>query len=372
MNYDYLVIGAGISGAAAAYELALSGSVVLIEAETMPGYHSTGRSAALYTRNYGGAVVQQINKASHAFFINPPPGFCERPLLTPRGSLAIAAPGEEDRLVPILDQSVSGYEIERMDAARTLRLAPLLRPERVAAAAYEGGVMDIDVASLHQGFLRGFKSRGGLAIYGKPVERLDRRDGHWQALTGGSLVGARIVVNAAGAWAGQVGDMAGARSIGLVPKRRTAIIVDAPPGLDIDAMPAIDFVGGDSYLKPDAGRIMASPGDQTPTEPQDVQPDEWDVAVLVDWLQRETLISVTRIAHSWAGLRSFVADGAPVVGYDAGVPDFFWLAGQGGYGIMMAPALGRAVASLIVSDCLPSDLLASGLVADDFSPARLA
>jgi D-arginine dehydrogenase len=372
MNYDYLIIGAGISGAAAAYELALSGSVVLIEAETMPGYHSTGRSAALYTRNYGGAVVQRINKASHAFFINPPPGFCERPLLTPRGSLAIAAPGEEDRLVPILDQSVSGYEIERMDAARTLRLAPLLRPERVAAAAYEGGVMDIDVASLHQGFLRGFKSRGGLAIYGKPVERLDRRDGHWQALTGGSLVSARIVVNAAGAWAGHVGDMAGARSIGLVPKRRTAIIVDAPPGLDIGAMPAIDFVGSDAYLKPDAGRIMASPGDQTPTEPQDVQPDEWDVAVLVDWLQRETLISVTRIAHSWAGLRSFVADGAPVVGYDAGVPDFFWLAGQGGYGIMMAPALGRAVASLIVSGCLPADLLANGLSEKDLSPARLA
>lgn len=372
MNYDYLVIGAGISGAAAAYELALSGSVLLIEAETMPGYHSTGRSAALYTRNYGGAIVQRVNEASYAFFINPPPEFCQRPLLTPRGSLTIAAPGEEDRLLPILDQSAAGNEIERMDAASALRLAPVLRPERVAAAAYESGVMDIDVASLHQGFLRGLKSRGGLAIYGKPVERLERRDGYWQALTGGSLVSARIVVNAAGAWAGQVGDMAGAKSIGLVPKRRTAIIVDAPASLDIGAMPAIDFVGGDAYLKPDAGRIMASPGDQTPIEPQDVQPDEWDVAVLVDWLQRETLISVSRIAHSWAGLRSFVADGAPVVGYDAAVPSFFWLAGQGGYGIMMAPALGRTAASLIGSGSLPADLLASGLAAGDFSPTRLA
>ena len=137
-------------------------------------------------------------------------------------------------------------------------------------------------------------------------------------------------------------------------------------------MPAVDFVAGDAYVKPDAGRLMASPGDQTPIEPQDVQPDEWDVAVLVDWLQRETLVSVSHIARSWAGLRSFVADQAPVVGYDAGAPDFFWLAGQGGYGIMMAPALGRAAAGLIVSGCLPADLLATGLRESDLSPRRLA
>ena len=202
--------------------------------------------------------------------------------------------------------------------------------------------------------------------------RLDRSDGLWTASAGDFSISGRIVVNAAGAWAGQVGDMAGAGPIGLVPKRRTAIIVDAPPGLDIAAMPAVDFVAGDAYFKPDAGRLMASPGDQTPIEPQDVQPDEWDVAVLVDWLQRETLVSVSHIARSWAGLRSFVADQAPVVGYDAGAPDFFWLAGQGGYGIMMAPALGRAAAGLIVSGCLPADLLATGLRESDLSPTRLA
>ncbi|RUZ77185.1 FAD-binding oxidoreductase [Mesorhizobium sp. M7A.F.Ca.US.006.01.1.1] len=182
----------------------------------------------------------------------------------------------------------------------------------------------------------------------------------------------RIVVNAAGAWAGEVGDMVGAGPIGLVAKRRTAIIVDGPPGLDIARMPAVDYVAADAYIKPDAGRIMASPGDQTPIEPQDVQPDEWDVAVLVDWLQRETLATVSHIAKSWAGLRSFVTDQAPVLGYDAVAPDFFWLAGQGGYGIMMAPALGRAAADLIVSGCLPADLLANGLSERDISPARLA
>jgi D-arginine dehydrogenase len=372
MDYDYLVIGAGISGSAAAYELAALGTVALIEAESAPGYHSTGRSAALFTPNYGAATVRRINKTSQAFFLNPPAEFCDRPLLTQRGMLTVAAQGEEDLLAPILDLSTEGYEIRKLDAAGTLSLAPLLRPERVAASAFESGVMDIDVASLHQGFLRGIRRRGGLVLCGKRITKLDRRDGLWKASAGDFSVKGRIVVNAAGAWAGEIGDMAGAGPIGLVAKRRTAIIVDGPSGLDIAKMPAVDYVAADAYIKPDAGRIMASPGDQTPIEPQDIQPDEWDVAVLVDWLQRETLATVSHIAKSWAGLRSFVADQAPVLGYDAAAPDFFWLAGQGGYGIMMAPALGRAAAGLIVSGCLPADLLANGLSEKDLSPARLA
>ncbi|MDH5454358.1 MAG: FAD-binding oxidoreductase, partial [Paracoccaceae bacterium] len=348
VKYDYLVIGAGISGAAAAYELAQYGSVALIEAETAPGYHSTGRSAALYTPNYGSATVRRINQVSSAFFTDPPAGFCECPLLTPRGLLVIAGPGEEDRLTPILDMSGAGGAIEKITAAHALELAPLLRPERVAAAAYERGVTDIDVSALHQGYLRGVKDRGGVVICGSRIQRLDRSGTYWQAVAGDTVVSGRVIVNAAGAWAGQIGEMAGAAPIGLVPKRRTAIIVDPPsPAMNIDAMPAIDYAVGDAYLKPDAGRIMASPGDQTPVEPQDVRPEEWDIAVLVDWLERETLIPVRRIAHSWAGLRSFVADETPVVGFDSTIPDFFWLAGQGGYGIMMAPALGRVTASLI-------------------------
>ena len=372
VKYDYLVIGAGISGAAAAYELAQYGSVALIEAETAPGYHSTGRSAALYTPNYGSATVRRVNQVSSAFFTDPPAGFCDRPLLTPRGLLVIAGPGEEDRLTPILDLSGAGGAIEKVTASRALELAPVLRPERVAAAAYEKGVMDIDVAALHQGYLRGVKRRGGFVICGNRVQRLDRSGNYWQAVAGGAVMSGRVIVNAAGAWAGQIGEMAGATPIGLVPKRRTAIIVDPPPATNVDAMPVIDFVAGDAYLKPDADRIMASPGDQTPVEPQDVRPEEWDIAVLVDWLERETLIPVRRIAHSWAGLRSFVADETPVVGFDSTVPDFFWLAGQGGYGIMMAPALGRATADLIVSGYLPADLREGGIDEADLSPARFA
>lgn len=371
MIYDYLIIGGGVAGAAAAFELVQFGSTILVEAETTPGYHSTGRSAALYTRYYGGDTVRRINQVSESFFTHPPPDFCDRPLLTPRGSLTIAAPGGEAGLEEILQYSQPGAEIESVTGARAIELAPLLRPERVAAAAFERGVMDIDVSALHQGYLRDFSKNDGVVICGNRVDRLIHANGHWQVHARDKLIEARVIVNAAGAWAGQIGEMAGAARIGLVPKRRTGIIVDAPSGMSIGAMPAIDFLGSDAYLKPDAGRLMASPGDQTPVEPQDVQPDEMDMAVLVDWLERETFISVKRIAHSWAGLRSFVADEAPVVGFDALVPGFFWLAGQGGFGIMMAPALGRATAELIRLGRLPTEMQAAGVTVNDLAAARL-
>lgn len=372
VTYDYLIIGGGMAGAAAAYELVQHGSTVLVEAETTPGYHSTGRSAALYTRYYGGDIVRRINQVSEGFFVDPPTGFCDRPLLTRRGSLTVASPGGEHGLEQILELSQPGGEIENISGAHAIELAPLLRPERVAAAAYEPGVMDIDVNALHQGYLRGFRSNAGLVICGNRVEQLIHANGHWEVRARENVTTARIIINAAGAWAGQIGEMAGAVPIGLVPKRRTGIIVDAPAEIDVGTMPAIDYLGSDAYLKPDAGRIMASPGDQTPVEPQDVQPDELDMAVLVDWLERETFVSVKRIAHSWAGLRSFVADEAPVVGFDTVAPCFFWLAGQGGYGIMMAPALGRATAELIVSGSLPADLRAAGVQEHDLTAARLA
>jgi D-arginine dehydrogenase len=293
-------------------------------------------------------------------------------LLSPRGCLTVAAPGQEDGIAATLALSGSDSVIERITAAHALELAPLLRPERVAAAAIEHGVTDIDVASLHQGYLRGFARRGGIVVLDHRIERLDRRDGLWHATASAATIAGRVLVNAAGAWAGQIGAMAGATDIGLVPKRRTGIIVDAPQGAAIGAMPAVDFAGCDAYLKPEAGRLMASPGDETPMEPQDARPDELDIALLIDWLERETLISVARIEHSWAGLRSFVADNAPVVGFDAAAPDFAWLAGQGGYGIMMAPALARATAALILTGAFPGDLVARGIVERDLSPARLA
>jgi D-arginine dehydrogenase len=371
MQFDYLVIGAGISGASAAFELAASGSVALIEAENAPGYHSTGRSAALYTRNYGVPIVQRINAASHAFFTNPPTGFTDYPLLTPRGSLTVAGPGDEDRLTATLALSSPGNDIELVSAADALSLAPLLRPEQVGAAAYEKGVMDMDVAALHQGYLRGLRQRGGTVVCSTRIENLEQRRGLWHLSAGDKTFTGRIVINAAGAWADEIGTMAGASSLRLVPKRRTAILVDPPLDLELGAMPAVEYIDGEAYFKPDAGKIMASPGDQTPAAPHDAQPDEWDVAVLVDWLERRTTLSIRRITHSWAGLRSFVDDQAPVVGFDARADNFFWLAGQGGFGIMMAPALSKATHGLIVEGTLPLELRDRGIQQRDLSPDRL-
>lgn len=370
MKCDFLIIGAGISGAAAAFELAAHGSVIVLEAETMPGYHSTGRSAALYTRNYGNRVVRRINQASHGFFTNPPAGFADVPLLTPRGSLTVASSENLNGLGAILSLSEPGHAITEVSAARCLELCPILRPGHVAAGAFEPGVMDMDVAAIHQGYLKGLKARGGIVTCRARVERIERKGGQWQVKAGAETITARIVINAAGAWAGQIGQIAGAADIGLVPKRRTAITVDLPAGFEVAAMPAVDVIGSDGYFKPDAGRLMASPGDQTPVEPQDAQPDEWDIAVLVDWLQTQTTLEVRRIASSWAGLRSFVADETPVVGFDAEAEGFFWLAGQGGYGIMMAPALARATAALVTDGALPADLSAGGLFSADLSPQR--
>jgi D-arginine dehydrogenase len=241
----------------------------------------------------------------------------------------------------------------------------------VAFAAYEDGVMDVDVAAIHQGFLKGLKARGGTVACDAGVTALDRRNGAWHAETPAGAFAAPIVVNAAGAWADKVAALAGAKPVGLVPKRRTAIIVELPNGTDTRGWPAVDEVGYGCYCKPETGRVMASPADATPVEPCDVQPEDLDVAIIADWLERSTLIPVRRIARRWAGLRCFVADDGPVCGFDDEADGFFWLGGQGGYGIMMASSLGRATASLIGRGELPADIAMAGVTAPDIAPTRL-
>ena len=361
MIHDFAVIGGGISGASAAHGLAASGSVVLLEAEAQPGHHATGRSAALFTPNYGPPVVRRVLALAHGFFHDPPDGLVERPLLSRRGAITVAAPGEEDRLPPL----------PRLSPAQALRLAPLLRPERVAATVLDDGVDDIDAAALHQGYLAGLRARGGEVLTDHRVEAMAREGGAWRLEARRGTVRARVVVNAAGAWADQVGAVAGAAPIGLVPKRRTAILLDPPEGTDLRAMPLVDFAADAAYLKPEAGMLMASLGDATPCEPSDTQPEELDVALLAERVERETTLVIRRIPHRWAGLRSFVADGAPVVGFDARAPDFLWLAGQGGYGIMMAPTLADAATALATTGRWPAAMRDGGIAETGLSPHRL-
>lgn len=366
MIYDFLVIGGGIAGASAAFELAAHGTVLLLEAESTTGYHATGRSAALFTRNYGNPVVREINAASAPFFRSPPAGFCETPLLTPRGSLTVAHPDHKGGLNDVLALSEPGEEVAAISSKEACEMVPFLRPELVGFAVFEANVADIDVANLHLSYLKGAKARGAVILTKQSVAALSRHAGVWKVQTSNDTHSAATIINAAGAWADQVGALVGAQSIGLVPMRRTAIIIDAPEGIQCAGLPAVDFAGSGAYMKPDAGKLMASPGDAVPTDPHDAWADDMDIAVFADWIEHETTIKVEKIAHSWAGLRSFVPDEAPVVGFDTDVPDFFWLAGQGGFGIMMAPALAVLTAEL----CTQSTATTYPQLASSLSPVR--
>jgi D-arginine dehydrogenase len=305
------------------------------------------------------------------FLAAPPAGFADHPLLSPRGALTIGTAEQRPEIDALLALGAADDSIIEVTPARARELAPYLRPEAIVHAAYEEDVADMDVAAIHQGFLKGLKARGGAVVCDARATAMTRRDGHWHVATAAGAFAAPVVVNAAGAWADEIAALAGARPVGLVPKRRTAVHVELPQGLDGRGWPAVDEAGYGCYCKPEAGRVMASPADATPSEPCDAQPEDLDVAIIADWLERMTVIPVKRIAHKWAGLRCFVADESPVAGFDGEVDGFFWLCGQGGYGIMMAASLGRTAASLITGGELPADIRAAGLTIADIEPQRL-
>jgi D-arginine dehydrogenase len=368
MTSDFAIIGAGIAGASLAYELAAHGSVLLLEAEDFPGYHTTGRSAALFSETYGNAIIRALTTGSRDFYLAPPPGFAEVPLLTPRGTLIIASTSQLDRLAA---QCREMPQLIPIGAAEALARVPVLRPEAVAAAGYDEAAMDIDVNALHQGFLRGAKARGAQLVTGARIETIERRAGLWQLVTGTQTFSATVLVNAAGAWADAVGRLAGAAEIGLSPRRRTALLFDPPPGHDSGRWPMVLDADEQFYFKPDAGRLLASPADETPSPPCDAQAEELDIALCIDRLQQAAHLPVRRVVRAWAGLRSFVADRSPVVGYDPKVEGLFWLAGQGGYGIQTAPAMARLAASLCRGAGIPTDLTERGVTEAALAPARL-
>lgn len=374
---DFLVIGAGMAGASVGCELAAHGRVLVLEREGQPGYHSTGRSAALYTQTYGHAVVRALTVASWDFYTRPPEGFAEHPLLTPRGVLLIGRTDQLGTVDAAFEQARRlTPTVERYDAARTLDRCPALRADGVAGAVWEPDAMDIDVHAAHHGYLRALKARGGRMVTGAGVTALARRDGVWVVETPAGAFAAPLLVNAAGAWADSLAVMAGVRPVGLVPKRRTAVTFDPvfdEPGLagGLAGWPMVIDVDETFYFKPEAGRLLASPADETPVEPCDVQPEELDVALAIDRVEQVARFHVRRISHRWAGLRSFVADKVPVAGFDDGADGFFWLAGQGGYGIQMAPALARTAASLITGAGMPEDVARLGVADADLAPARL-
>jgi len=370
---DFLVVGSGIAGAPAAYELAAKARVLVVEREAAHGVHTTGRSAALYSAAYGNAAIRALTLASRPFYDAPPPGFADYPLLTPRGCLYIATTGQEAALAAIeADAVTSGVTMRRIGAAAAREICPILKADYLVDATHEPDAMDIDVQALHQGYLRGLKARGGEARLDAEVTGLARTGDGWIAtLSDGTTVEAATVIDAAGAWADHVAGLAGAPPIGLAPKRRTALILEAPPGIEPGPWPAVIDADEQFYFKPEAGRILASPADETQSEACDAQPEEWDIAVCVDRIQHAADLPVRRVLRAWAGLRTFAPDRSPVIGYDAAAPGFFWLAGQGGYGVQTAPAAGRVAAALALGEEIPADVAALGVTAAMLAPGRL-
>ena len=369
---DFLIIGAGVAGASLAYHLTGRGKVVILEREDHPGYHSTGRSAAVYNSNYGPRLMRVMSKASGPFFFNPPPGFTETPLLTPLGVMFVAREDQATDLEAMLKELAElTDDMQPISVAEAEKRAPILRSGYVAAAAYDDSTKDMDVNAIHTGYLRGARADGVEVVTNAEVTALERDTDKWRVTTSAGEFQAPIVINAAGAWADVVGELAGAQPIGLVPKRRTAIVVDPPAQANLASWCAVADAHEQWYYKPDAGQILASPADETPVPPQDIQPDELDIAMLVDRLQKATTLEVKRINRSWAGLRSFVEDKCPVVGFAPDAEGFFWLAGQGGYGIQTSYAMGKTAAALMTGNPVPDEVAQFGVTAADLGPARL-
>jgi D-arginine dehydrogenase len=372
-THDFVVIGAGIAGASAAYELQGHGSCALLEREPLPGHHTTGRSAAFLVESYGSAVVGRLTRAGRRFLERPPRGFAAYPLVHPRPVLWIAREDQLQRLRAALPEGrARGADLCFVDADDARRSCPVLRAGYVAGGIVESGAMSIDVAGLLEAYLGGLRRRGGEIATKAPVERLERSGDVWNVVAGGRVYRAGVVVNAAGAWCDEIAALAGARRIGLRPLRRTIITFDPPAGSEIASWPCVIDADEAFYVKPEGAQLLASPCDETPSAPCDAMPEDYEVALAAERVQRATDLEIPHINRRWAGLRSFVADRSPVIGPDPDLPGFFWLAGQGGFGIMTAPAASRAAAGLIVAGSLPDEIRATGLRAAQLSPGRPA
>ena len=341
---DIVVIGAGIAGASAAAELAAQASVTLLEMEAQAGFHATGRSAAYFAAAYGKRVVRELTGACEAFFSRPPRGFSDVALIKPRDCLFF---GRADQLGSLRAMQRDNPALQFLDAEAVRQRVPVFAEGYLHGALREPRGGDLDVDALLQAYLRLFRRRGGTLLGGHRVTALQARPDGWSVTANGTELRAAVVVNAAGAWADHVAGLAGLAGLGITPMRRTALTVEPPAGVDIRDWPNMIDADEAFYFKPEAGHILISPADETPSEPCDAQPEDYDVALGVDRFERATGLDIRRVRHTWAGLRTFAPDRVFVAGFDPRSPRFFWLAGQGGYGIQSAPAMAQLTRYLV-------------------------
>lgn len=372
--FDIAVIGAGIAGASVAARLAPHCSVVVLERESQPGYHSTGRSAAMFMESYGPPGVRALTRGSRQFYLHPPAGFSPTPLLSERGALFVAYAGQEEKLARMRTElGDTCPELRLLSRSEVVAMLPCLRPDDLIAGLLDPMSMDIDVHALHQGFLRQLRQAGAVLHNRAEITQARRAGGRWHlSLADGREIVADAVVNAAGAWADQVGALCGARSIGLVPHRRSAFTFQPPEGMDVSRWPVVSSLDDTWYFKPDAGVLLGSPANADPTAPQDVAPEELDIATAIHHIESATTLRIRRPLRTWAGLRSFVPDGELVIGWDPGCDGLFWLAAQGGYGIQSAHGASDLAAALVLGRPVSDHLTQHGVDPAAVSPQRLS
>jgi D-arginine dehydrogenase len=363
---DVIVVGGGIAGASAAAEIAAEGArVLLLEMESQPGYHATGRSAAMYEPSEGAPIVRALTRASYSFLSAPPDGFVDVPLLSPRGVLMLAYAGDE---ALVAEAKRNGY-ID-VDAAFARSKLPLAKLDGAVAILWDGEAQDIDVDALHAARLRALRRAKGEIVTDAPVRRGVRSGGVWRLEAGSDAYEAPAIVVAAGAWSDKVAASCGVAPVGLQPKRRSAAIIAGPAGVPVNDWPEILPIDISFYCKPMGGKLMLSPAEEEPVEPHDAWADDLRLAEAAAGLERLVDMQVQRLERTWGGLRTFAADGLPVVGFDPEAKGVFWLAGQGGYGIQTSPALSRLAAELIAGRDVPEHLTREGVSAESLSPRR--
>ena len=365
---DIIVIGGGIAGLSAASQLACDARVTVLEAEQQPGYHASGRSAAYFAAAYGAKVVRAITASSENFLRNPPEEFTGVGIFRPRDCMYF---GREDQLESLQAIQEENPDLQFIDSQAVCERVPALSPEYVHGAVWDRRGGDLEVDAMLQGYLREFRRRGGDFRPACEASQLQWSEGVWTVAAGGETFQAPVVVNAAGAWAGQVAELAGLDSLGIQPLRRTALTIDPPGGMDIRDWPEMVDADEEFYFKPDAGQLLISPADETPSTPCDAQPEELDVATGVYRFEQATGLDIQRVNHSWAGLRTFAPDRIFVAGFDPRAEGFCWLAGQGGFGVMTSPAMARLTRYLVTGN-KPEDEFSDVLnYVEEVAPDRL-
>jgi len=370
-EFDVAIVGAGAVGASLAYRLAPYRRVLLLEREEQPGYHSTGRSAAHYTDSIGGSVVQALSEETRSFIEAPPVGFAAAPLFRNRPTLLLVG---RDTSNAHFDEAalahVMGRLLFRVDVDECLRRCPVLRPEKLRHGILEPTAGDIDVGLIHGGYLAGARRAGVTLVCDAEVTSLARRDGVWRIATSAGDFAAPVVANCTGAWGDELARLAGVAPLGLQPCRRTAFLFRAPDGLDSSSWPLVGDDGESFYFKPEAGLVMGSLADETPSPSCDAQPEEIDLAQAADNIMAWTTLDLRRFEKRWAGLRSFLPDRLPACGWDPRAEGFFWDVGQGGAGIQTSAGLSDYAASIILDREVPAALAAAGVRWETLSPAR--